>query len=1016
MSPRQCPRCDEPVGSSRARFCSQCGAAFEAAGVAPEAVAEPLGGPPDEAGQHKFATVLFADIQGSTELAGSVDPEDWFEALRRFHEVAVSAVHDHFGVVASYAGDGFMSLFGAPVADEHHAQQACFAALDLAERARVLAGDLEAVLGRSLTIRIGINSGSVVVGRVGRGPRLDFTAQGLPVHIAARMEQIAEPGQILVARSTVLLAGDRFVFGHVGSRAVKGVAEPVDVYRLLDQLGSTDPDRNRGALVGRSEAMTTLGEHWVASSDGARVVLIEAEAGAGKSRLVQEFLDGLPGSVRVAHVVADSVRTQPPLSVAADLAKALVGSSPRDDLAGFIEHLAAAGVDPSPWSMAIDLLFTSTSAPFLGPEATLRHVDAFLHTIVSALATDRGMPMVLAVDDLHSIDSASRGVLTRVLSATESLPMLVLLTTRPGPNARVGVPGATLTRLDPLELDGTEQLIQQLSHRALSPEMIQLIHNRTGGNPFFIEETIRSLNAAPTSEIAVPELVQTVVAARIDRLTRGDREVLLAASVIGLIFDALTLAAVVGSEPTALADTLTRLVDLDLLMSEPDTARWSFRHRITQEVAYDTQLRQQRRTLHIRAAQALAEGVGGEQRAAAVAEHFDQAGDAGNAVDWYRRAAAAAARTDADEAVRLLRRVRALTQPGLTSDVQGALIGRAELLLQGARAGVDPVEITGLIAEIRVLAADGDQDALLAFGLLRGWYALNGAGLSPQARAIAEEAVVVADRTGIAMIEIGARLTRIANGNASGSMEALLAECDDLDRRLEVAGLDHGDNAILAQARFSRGSLLVRRGRSSEALAHLRVALDIADRVGDPMWQVLSRSGLSLALVTEQPVEALELAEEAVQLAMKVGGRGELCVALLTRGRLERAVGRIQHAHDSLSEALAIARSLRALTSEELMLAELADVLRLLGHGERARELAHEARLLSIERGNDGFELVANLSLLRVISADHQPDLDLARSLVARCEHLIAVNAVDQLAPDTRLMRQWLSGAEASAL
>jgi class 3 adenylate cyclase/tetratricopeptide (TPR) repeat protein len=987
-------------------------------GQVPHRVVDAIIANRDLAGERKFVTVLFADIKGSTDIARGLDPEDWFLALERFHAVVTGSIHQYDGVVTLYAGDGVMAVFGAPIAHENHAAQACWAALRLNEQMQAIAGELASTVGTRLGVRVGINSGEVVVGRIGNETRIDYTAQGLPVHIAARMEQIAGVGDIFVAPSTAALVADRFDLAVVGKREVKGIAEPILVRRLLGPaaLSFTSYVRSRphsGPFVGRT---AELGILRAALSDACAgrpgVVGISAPAGYGKSRLVSEHLQQARElNSAVVTIVGDAIMVPGPMWTAAELVRSLLEVGPEADE----KAVDAALVDLDPalatWSAPLrHLLTTGGGTAPVDPDVARRQLDAALRTLVQVRASAAAEALVIVIDDVHAIDRASRVTVATLLASLTDARVLVVLTSRLTADLSDLLPdGAVLIDLGALRLDETEQLVQQwLLERDETLEVAGLLHERTGGNPFFVEETLRSLVESGQlvgphgahrltghlAELTVPARVQTVIASRIDRLNRDQRDLLYAAAVIGMEFDHATLVAVAELEAAEVSCLLDELVAADLVRAIGEM-RFAFLHRITQEVAYETQLRDQRRRCHAAVAAALEKQSEFDRPAALVADHHERAGNLAEAATWYSRGAAMAARTDPTESLREWQKARELTVPTDAASVTAALGCRAGILTQSPRCGLDAAEVLTVIDEARALATNDDHRPLLAFVLLRGWYALSGAGLSAEARAISKEAVVIADTTGVTMLSVSARLVEVSNFNAAGSAALGLAECDEAEALLVEAGLDDPDSLLRCQLDFARGSLMVRTGRVDESIALLESALAGADAGDDPQWRVIWRVGLVVALVARRDaVEARRVADEAVAIARTLCGVGELGMAIRSVGLAALAAGDIVAAIAALDEALATARSGPSLTAEENILAALADAHLLAGDVRRAKALAREALDIARSRGNDNYELMALLVLARALVADHDADQAEIEQIASRCEHLITVNDV----------------------
>ena len=1020
---RLCAHCGAVATSVTARFCGECGSPFAVGGPAPHEVVDAIIANRELAGERKFVTVLFADIKGSTEIASGLDPEDWFLALERFHAVTTGSIHAFGGVVNLYAGDGVMALFGAPIAHEGHAAQACWAALRLIEEMHGVDAELAPAIGASLGVRVGLNSGEVVVGRIGDETRIDYTAQGLPVHIAARMEQIAEVGEIFVAPSTAALVGDSFELASVGEREVKGIAAPILVHRLVGPAGTSRTgvaQMGRGsAFVGRDVELAMFRTAMTDVRAGrARVIGVSAPAGYGKSRLLGEYLqEARAAGSDVITVVGDVSAVPGPMWTVSEITRCLLRVGPEAGAEAIDAALVALDPALGAWSPSLlSLLTNHAGAAPVDPDVARRQIDAALRALVVARANAADDALVIAIDDLHAIDHASQGTVATLVAALASARVLIVVTSRPTLDLGNLLPdGVGLIDLQALRLGETEQLVRQwLWHDDEALEVARLLHERTGGNPFFVEETLRSLVESgqlvgprgarrltgQIAELTVPARVQTVIASRIDRVDRDQRDLLYAAAVIGVEFDHTTLVAVADLDPRVATRLLDGLVAADLIRVIGG-ARFAFRHRIIQEVAYETQLREQRRRCHAAVAVAFEAQSGSERRAGLVADHYERADNLAAAASWYSRGAAAAARTDPAESLRQWQKVRALTVPTDEASVTAALLCRAEILTQSPRCGLDAAEVLAVIDEARALATHDDHRPLLALVLLRGWYALSGVGLSAEARAISKEAVEIADTTGIGMLSVGARVADVSNFNAAGSTAHGLAECDEAEAILVASGLDTPDSLFRCQVDFARGSLMVRTGRVEAAIAILESALARAEDCDDPQWRVICRVGLVVALVdAPDPVKARPIADEAIAIAREFCGAGELGLAIRAIGLSALAAGDTAVAIEALEDALSTARSAPSLTTEENILTALADAYLLAGDVRHANALSREALGIARGRGNDNYELIALFALARTLVADPDSDPAEIARIATRCDDLITVNDMGRYRAD----------------
>src|SRR2546428_6768635 len=448
-----CPSCghENPAG---ARFCNDCGARLTAPATVPEPrsytprhlVEKILASKSALEGERKPVTVLFADVARSMELAERVDPEEWHRLLDRLFRILADGVHHYEGTINQYTGDGIMALFGAPIAHEDHAQRACAAALELARDLGALAEDVRRESGLDFAVRVGLNSGEVVVGRIGDDVRMDYTAQGHVVGLAARVQQLAPPGGISVTEQTARLASGFFDFLDRGEQSLKGASVPVRVFELRGhgQIRSRlERSRARGfsRFVGREPELALLESALREAQAGRpKAVLITAEPGAGKSRLCHEFVERARGVV-LHYARALSHGRMLPFHVMVALARSLFGvgegASPSDVRDAVRCGLGNAQPDPIALDFWLDLLGVSDHVPApsgLDPEARRARLFRSLLKLIPARAP-RQLTLLL-VEDLHWLGPASEvalEMLTERLLATESAGsrILLLATTRP---------------------------------------------------------------------------------------------------------------------------------------------------------------------------------------------------------------------------------------------------------------------------------------------------------------------------------------------------------------------------------------------------------------------------------------------------------------------------------------------------------------------------------------------------------------------------------------------------------
>src|SRR5256712_333367 len=937
-----CPSCghENPAG---ARFCNDCGARL----AAPATAADPPSTTPRHLvekllasksapeGERKPVTVLFADVARSMELAERVDPEEWHRLLDRLFRILADGVHRYEGTINQYAGDGIMALFGAPIAHEDHAQRACAAALELARALGALAEDVRCESGLDFAVRMGLNSGEVVVGRIGDDLRMDYTAQGHVVGLAARVQQLAPPGGISVTEQTARLASGFFDLLDRGEQNLKGASVPVRVFDLRGPgpiRSRFDRSRARGfsRFVGRERELAML-ERALRDAQSGRptVVLLTAEPGAGKSRLCHEFVERSRG-VPLHYARALSHGRMLPFHAIVELARGLFSvdqhASAADIRSAVGRGLASSQpVDPIALAFWLELLGAPDPAlapSELEPEARRTRLFQSLCDLIQARA--RREPTLLWVEDLHWLDPASEAaleMLTERFLAPESAGSraLLLATTRPEYRPAWSARVERLS-LAPLAAQDSSSLLDDWlgSDPALAP-LCARIEASARRNPPFVEGIVRSLvergvlrgergayaPAAPVEEIALPETVQAVLASRIDRLSQRDKDVLQAAAVVGRDVPTELLRVVVDLPGPDLAASLERLATAELLDPAGPPGECAFRHPLTQEVAYRTQLLDRRRRTHAGAARALLaiHGSAAPMHAALLAHHFEEAGERLEAARWHEHAGRRVARSDPAHGAGHCRRVTTLL------------------------AGL-PESRETLMPELRRLA--GLREALgrsTAPAFCRIWWALASAYLGKAAEAQAGLEALLADEK-------------------EGGLEALYGThgflCEVLRLRGDLPGaLAHGRRAVeLAEARgnpFSRVEAAAFLGAAelaacdvATATSALETALGLARTRRTALWyepRILATLADARRAAGDRSGARALLAEARATVERGRGWRLSACDVELARARLL--------ASEPVPDRAAVES---ALASVDALAAELgADPYRRMAELERAR-------------------------------------------------------------------------------
>ena len=594
-------------------------------------------------GERKQVTVLFADLKGSMELLADRDPEEARQLLDPVLERMMAAVHRYEGTVNQVMGDGIMALFGAPIAHEDHAIRACYAALAMQAAIRTYAEEARRAHGITVQMRVGLNSGAVVVRAIGNDLHMDYSAVGQTTHLAARMEQLATPGSILLTADTLRLVEGLVQVTALGPIPVKGLPEPVEVFELVgaSTLRGRFQARVAGGLtrfVGRETELAALVQALERAGAGhGQVVAVVGEAGVGKSRLVYECVHAhhLQGW-RVLESASVSYGKATPYFPVIDLLRRYTHVEERDDVRTIRAKVTGQvlTLDETLQETIPALLSLLDALPEDSPFRTLdppqrrqRTLEALKRVL---LRESQVQPLLLVCEDLHWIDTETQALLDSLVESLPTARLLLLVNYRPEYQHGWGSKTYyTQLRLDPLPPGSAEALLQGLlgDDPSLAP-LQRLLIARTEGNPFFLEESVRALvetgvlvgapgayrlaQALPT--IQVPATVQAVLAARIDRLPPEEKRLLQTAAVIGTEVPLPLLQAIAELPEAALHGGLAHLQAAEFLYETrlfPEH-EYTFKHALTHEVAYSSVLQERRRVLHARIVEAL-EALAGER-------------------------------------------------------------------------------------------------------------------------------------------------------------------------------------------------------------------------------------------------------------------------------------------------------------------------------------------------------------------------------------------------------------------
>lgn len=1026
--PVVCPQCaaDLPAGS---RFCDRCGTAC--AGTPPAAAPAPTPPRPSPRdrvparlaetlrrsrasleGERKQVTVLFADVKGSMEIAEQLDPETWGAIMERFFGILADGVERFEGFVDKFTGDGIMALFGAPIAHENHAQRACYAALHLRDASRRYADELRRTEGVSLSVRIGLNSGEVVVGSVGDDLRMDYTAQGHTVGLAQRMEQRAAADSVYLTEHTAGLVRGYFDLRDLGAFDLKGASAPVVAYELLG-LGALrsrlDRSRERGfsRLVGRARELAMLDETLRLAVDGrGGAVGVVADAGVGKSRLCLEFLEGCRArgiAVYEAHCVAHG-QTVPLLPIL-ELLRGYFGITTRDSDQQAREKIAGRMVLldrelEAFLPLAFDFLGVPDPArPAPAMEASQRQRQLFAFTRLLVQSRSEREPGVIFIDDAHWIDPASDAFLTQVAEIASATRTLLLMNFRPGYSAEwMARPFYQQVALQPLGDEALDELLAELLGTDASlGDLRSLIRERSAGNPFFIEEIVYALVESGQLEgpagarrlvrrierLELPLTVHGILAARIDRLPEREKSLLQTAAVIGRKFSASLLLRVSGLAEDEFEAAVSVLRSTDFLQEEAiyPEVEYAFRHPLSHEVAERSQLAAHRRRVHREVARILEEihaDTPGEH-AALLARHWDLGEEPERAMRWHQKAAEWIAGSNAPAARGHWERVRELAGKaedpalGLSLGLQSRLM----ILEYGWRTGLEPDEAREMVREGEAWARrHGDPRSMAALYNAFSMPCLFSLGDVRWTRELLDQGLELAQQAGDGVLACATELRMFFLENAIGSvpgmqraMEAVLRHPDE---HLRDASALVGYDVPSAVAVY-QGSHHLELGQLDQAVELFRRGAAVAEAAEAREVQcwalsleaIVHRIRGDASRAVQYGREMLEMADRLENPLSQALGRSDLAAALLLQGEAAAAAALLEE----LMPLLARVHSGFEIDGRS----RLALALCALGRLEDARASAQLALDLATARGFRRGAVLARRALAEILLAEGEP-------------------------------------------
>jgi class 3 adenylate cyclase/tetratricopeptide (TPR) repeat protein len=830
--------------------------------------------------ERKIVTVLFADVAVAD---GHLAPDAVRPVLGAYFGAVAREIQRFGGTIDKFIGDAVMAVFGAPISHDDDGSRAI--AAGLAIQASIVRHNVELKrdYGVQLAARVGVNTGEVVAGLL-PGEVLAYTVTGDAVNTAQRIESVAPAGQVLVSESTYALARNAFVFEAVAPLKLKGKAEPVPAFRVIRRERRASV-RGGTALVGRGDALDALHGFLRAAAAGhAQAVHIHGEAGVGKTRVVGEFLTRSPAASRV-RARCSSYESETPYALVADLLRRMFRLQDTDDAetarAAVGTGLAVLELQAHESAATVLLeVLGYGSGSTLDPEAKRRLLISVLHQLF-AQRTTTGV-LVVVLEDTHWIDPASAEALTGLVISIAAVRCVILSTSR---SAAVPWP-AERVPLEPLESASAEAMIDQVAAVPLDPKVRQLVLERTGGNPFFIEEVVRSL--ADGRSATVPMTVQELLEARVDALEPSPRFVAQRAAVIGRVFATRVLERVTPGEPL---DPSLGTLEAERFVEprEPVPDRlYAFRHALVQEVVYKTQLVSQRRRAHVAVGDAVSALYEGrlDEFVDALAYHYGRGDDDAKARSALLRAGRRAQRLYANE--------------------------EAVGYFRGA------IERSANDLEIRALAHEGLGDVQRVTGVYREAQTSYEAALATRADGSIERARIrrkmgvieqLQGRTDVAadvFARVAAELPDEASAERARALQNLgdvywrQGRYDDALGRLReaVAAAERaGDDDARAEVLKQLGSVHLARGDLDEALRAYERSHDIYKTIGDVLGEANVHNNIGLVRRRQSRyADALAAHERALAIRQRIGdplgiGNSRLNVALidLLQGDLDRA-------------------------------------------------------------------------------------------------------------------------------
>jgi class 3 adenylate cyclase/predicted ATPase len=886
---------------------------------------------PEAAGERRHITVMFCDLVDSTGIAARLDAEEWRDLVGAYLDAASAAVTEMGGKVAKKLGDGLMALFGYPVAQENDAERAVRAALAIQRALAELNRKNEGVGKPALAARIAIDTGPAVLDASGE-------VFGDVANVAARAQALADPGAVVVTARVQRQVAGLFVAEERGSHALKGVPEPVTLFRIVRASGGgrRAGQRHLTPLVGRDEEIAMLMRRWERARHGdGQLVLIIGEPGIGKSRLIGEFHAQLR---EVPHTWVEWSCSQllqnTSLHPITEWGRERFGGAEvpaGQRLAELGSSLAQVKLDPGEnlplLAPLLDIPLPTNRASTLTPEELRRRQLAALIDWVTASA--RAQPIVLTIEDLQWADPTTLDLLRGIAERGALAPLFVLIAARSEFRPPWNMRSHHMTiSLAPLDRHQVGNMVGELAARhALPKEVVEIVTERSGGVPLFIEEVTRLLleSLQDGGARAIPPTLQQSLTARLDRLGPA-RELAQIGAVIGRSFSYGLIRAVAGMEDVPLQAALERLAEADILLVQgvPADSAYRFRHALIQDVAYENLLKRRRQILHCRVAEALRDRftATAEAEPGLLAHHFTQAGVTEAAIEWWGKAgqqslARSALVEAAEQLTQALSQIKALSPtPALRREqikLQVALIHALTHTKGHAAAETMAVmEQARLLIEQAEALGEPAEDPLLLFSVLFSFWVANHVAFNGDAmRQLAAQFLMAAEKQGaIAPLMIAHRIV----GISLASTGDIVAGKAHLDRA--IALYDPAAHRPLATlfAVDARVSILSFRSRALWMLGYPEAAIADTDQAVSDARQIDHAATLTNALLAAGLIHifcgdyaaAIAQSDELVALADEKGTAPRKALGRMNQGCVSILTGKASDAVQMITSSIAL--------------------------------------------------------------------------------------------------------------